>query len=80
MQWPEAIKAAEKAVKLAPRDAGSLTTLATVLIAGGRFAEAMSKARTARKIAPNDSRTQGTYLECLIWTGEFEEFRPNLPK
>ena len=72
MQWPEAMKAAEKALKLSPTDPGVLATNSTVLIAGGRFEEALAKARTARRIAPNDPRAYGNYTECLIWTGQFQ--------
>ncbi|MDE0888404.1 MAG: sulfotransferase [Phycisphaerales bacterium] len=72
LQWPEGMKAAEKAYKISPNDPNVLATCSTVLIAGGRFDEALARAKTALRVAPNDARAYGNYSECLIWTGQYQ--------
>ncbi|MBC02922.1 MAG: hypothetical protein CMJ34_06425 [Phycisphaerae bacterium] len=73
MRWNDAIRAIEKARKLAPKDPGVLLNSSTVLLGLGRFEEALDAVRKAREISPRDPRIAGMYAEGLVYANRHRE-------
>lgn len=73
MRWNDAVKAIDKARKLAPKDPGVLLNASTVMIGLGRFDDALAAVRRARDLAPRDARTAGMYAEALVYANQHAE-------
>ena len=73
MRWNDAIRAIEKARKLAPKDPGVLLNSSTVLLGLGRFDEALDAVRKAREVSPRDPRIAGMYAEGLVYGNRHQE-------
>ena len=73
MRWNDAIRAIEKARKLAPKDPGVLLNSSTVLLGLGRFEEALDAVRKAREVSPRDPRIAGMYAEGLVYANRHQE-------
>ena len=73
MRWNDAIRAIEKARKLAPKDPGVLLNSSTVLLGLGRFEEALDAVRKAREVAPRDPGIAGMYAEGLVYANRHQE-------
>ena len=73
MRWSDAVKAIEKARKLAPKDPAILLNASTVMIGLGRFDDALAAVRQARKLAPRDPRVGGMFAEALVYANRHPE-------
>ena len=73
MRWNDAVRAIEKARKLAPNDPGVLMNTSTVLLGLGRFDEALVAVRRAREISPRDPGIAGMYAEGLVYANRHQE-------
>lgn len=73
MRWNDAIRAIDKAGKLAPKDPGVLLNRSTVLLGLGRFEEALDAVRRAREVSPRDPRIAGMFAEGLVYANRHQE-------
>jgi tetratricopeptide (TPR) repeat protein len=62
-----------RAVRLAPRDASSVSALGTLALAQHRFRDALGLGRRAQRLAPSTARHLGVVGDALVELGRYDE-------
>lgn len=62
-----------EALRVAPRDAGATSALASLALSQHRFRDALVLARRARSLAPGTAQNQGLVGDALVELGRYEE-------